>query len=276
MKQRRFVTLMGASLLMAGTAFAQQEQTPPPLDAAVSKTAEVAKEAVQEAADIVKQAAANQPQALDAPAQAPAAPAQSPGMGGMSMSEYLANRKKGMEHKFTKALQYYLEFNPQGTPEDFEKMRPYLKPFTDAEVMADMFTDPRKMAAWMDAITEPDVIYLMMKCSQEPVMWDTWLRGLTDYEKLTRAMFRFFDPTTYMNWAVGLFDPQLYATLFRLLDPNKYARWAYASGNLKFYEPLIQWVYPSWWDERAQWLLDPQTFQPVLDLFAIPQPQPMG
>lgn len=179
-------------------------------------------------------------------------------------------RQYAMEHKFEKALEYYLQYNKGATAEDFEKLRPWLKPFTDAEIMADMFTDPRKMMQWMNAITEPDAVYLMMKCSMEPVMWDTWLRGLTDYEKLTRAMFRFLEPTTYINWMVGWLDPNIYVNMLGLLDPNKYVRWAVASANPKFYEPMFAFLDPNWYGPRLEWMFDPKTFQPVLNLFAVP------
>lgn len=177
-----------------------------------------------------------------------------------------------IEHKFEKAQKYFLEYNPGATAADFEKLRPWLKPFTDAEVMADMFTDPRKMVEWMNRISEPDAVYLMMKCSTEPVMWDTWLRGLTDYNKLTRAMFRFMEPQTYMNWMIGWFDPNIYVNMIGMMDPNKYMRWMAASGNPKFYEPMFAFLDPNWYTPRMQWMFDPQTFQPVLNMFAVPVP----
>ncbi|MBT4808031.1 MAG: hypothetical protein HON79_11325, partial [Acidiferrobacteraceae bacterium] len=39
------------------------------------------------------------------------------------------SQQQPKEHKFEKALQYYLEYNPDKTAEDFEKLRPWLKPF---------------------------------------------------------------------------------------------------------------------------------------------------
>ncbi len=137
-----------------------------------------------------------------------------------------SDRQYQMEHKFEKAEQYFLEFNEGATSEDFEKLRPWLKPFTDVEIMMDMFSDPRKMVQWMNAISEPEAVYLMMKCSTEPVMWDTWMAGLTDVPKMTNAMFRFMDPNMYFNWMTGMMDPQVYMSMLALMDPNKYIRWA--------------------------------------------------
>ena len=180
------------------------------------------------------------------------------------------DRRWQREHKFEKAQQYFLEFNPGATAEDFEKLRPWLKPFTDVEIMAAMFSSPRQFLQWMNAISEPEAVYLMMKCSTEPVMWDTWLYGLTDFEKLMRASMRFTNPLLYFNWMVGMFDPQVYTTMIALFDPNKYVRWAAVSANPKFYEPMFAFMDPNWYDPRLQWMFDPETFQPVINLFGIP------
>ena len=75
-----------------------------------------------------------------------------------------------MEHKFEKAKKYYGEC--RGVDEgDFEAIKPYLKAFTDAEVMADMMSHPTKAAALMAVVNDPRTIHVMMKCSTEPVMW---------------------------------------------------------------------------------------------------------
>ncbi|MDH3693683.1 MAG: hypothetical protein OER96_03825 [Gammaproteobacteria bacterium] len=182
------------------------------------------------------------------------------------------DRQYQMEHKFEKAEQYFLEFNEGATSEDFEKLRPWLKPFTDVEVMMDMFSDPRKMVQWMNAISEPEAVYLMMKCSTEPVMWDTWMTGLTDVPKLTNAMFRFMDPNMYFNWMTGMMDPQVYTSMLALMDPNKYVRWAEVSANPKFYEPMFAFADPNWYTPRLEWMFNPQTFQPMINMFGIPVP----
>ncbi|MDH3280499.1 MAG: hypothetical protein OEQ18_05150, partial [Gammaproteobacteria bacterium] len=93
-------------------------------------------------------------------------------------------RQQAMEHKFELAQKYYGEC--QGVSEaDFETIRPHLKAFTDAEVMADVMADPTKFGQLMQIVMDPRVMHVMMKCSTEPVMWDTWMRGLTDPVKLT-------------------------------------------------------------------------------------------
>ena len=74
------------------------------------------------------------------------------------------SRQQPTEHKFEKALQYYLEYNPDKTAEDFETLRPWLKPFSDVELMADMMADPRSLMEWINQISEPEAVYLMMKC----------------------------------------------------------------------------------------------------------------
>jgi hypothetical protein len=183
----------------------------------------------------------------------------------------VSDRDYRREHKFEKAQQYYLEFNPDATVEDFEKLRPWLKPFTDMEVMADMFSDPRKLVQWMNAISEPEAVYLMMKCSTEPVMWDTWLMGMTDYDKMAAAMFRFMDPSMYFNWMTGMMDPAVYTSMLALFDPNKYVRWATVTANPKFYEPMYAFMDSNWYTPRMEWMFDPETFQPVINMFGIPE-----
>lgn len=130
------------------------------------------------------------------------------------------DRRWQREHKFEKAQQYSREFNPGATAADFEKLRPWLKAFTDVEIMADMFSSPREFLQWMNAISEPQAVYLMMKCSTEPVMWDTWLHGLTDFETMMRVSMRFTNPLPSRNPMVGMFDPQLYTTMIALFDPQ--------------------------------------------------------
>ena len=175
----------------------------------------------------------------------------------------VSDRFTRMEHKFEKALQYYLEFNPDKTAEDFEKLRPWLKPFTDVEIMMDMFSDPRKMVQWMNAISEPEAVYLMMKCSTEPVMWDTWMRGMTDYDKMMRTMVRFMDPGMYMRWMMAPMNPQVWAPMAQFMDPNYYMKWMTALGNPTFYQPFFAWTNPNWYTPRLSWMVDPQSYAPI-------------
>lgn len=177
-----------------------------------------------------------------------------------------------MEHKFEKALAYYLAYNPGKTGEDFEALRPWLKPLTDVEVMAEVMSDPRTMFQWIEKISNPEAVYLMMKCSQEPVMWDTWITGLSDVDKIGRALSKLLiEPQTYVNWVGAWFDLETYKPMVAMLDPNKYANWAVHSMNPAFYEPMYAFTSPDYYGPRTDWLLDPQTFQPIINAFGLPE-----
>ena len=79
-------------------------------------------------------------------------------------------REQAMEHKFEKAKQYYAECQ-NVSDQDFEDIRPYLKAFTDVEVMADTMANPVQFAKFFQVINDPRTMHVMMKCSTEPVMW---------------------------------------------------------------------------------------------------------
>ena len=182
------------------------------------------------------------------------------------------DRQYQMEHKFEKAEKYYAEcINvPEGR---FEEIRPFLKAFTDVEVMVDMMSDPVKFAQLMDVVNDPHTMHVMMKCSTEPVMWDTWVRGLGDYNKMMRAMVRFMDPAMYMRWMMAPMNPQVWAPMFRFMDPNYYTKWMVAMMNPTFYQPFYAFMDPNWYTPRLQWMMDPQSFAPLYSAFtSVQQP----
>lgn len=180
-----------------------------------------------------------------------------------------ADMQYQMEHKFEKAEKYYEEC--KGVSEgDFEKIRPYLKAFTDVEVMADMMADPAKFAQLMVVVADPRTMHVMMKCSTEPVMWNTWMRGLTDFQKLSQAAARFMNPAMYMNWMMAPMNPAMYQAMFAMMDPNLYARWMTATANPTFYQPMFAMADPNWYTPRMQWMMDPRSFQPMMNMFTVP------
>ncbi len=189
-------------------------------------------------------------------------------------------REEQMEHKFEKAKQYYGECKHTDEAQ-FEAIRPYLKAFTDAEVMAETMADPVKFAKLMQVVSDPRTMHVMTKCATEPVMWDTWMRGLTDFNKLGRAMTRFMNPMMYFNWMMAPMNPQVYSSLFSMMDPSNLNRWIIASMNPVFYQPFFAPLDPSWYTPRLQWMMDPRSFQPMMNMLTIPvmpgmpAPQPM-
>ena len=176
-----------------------------------------------------------------------------------------------MEHKFEKAKKYYGEC--RGVDEgDFEAIKPYLKAFTDAEVMADMMSHPTKAAALMAVVNDPRTIHVMMKCSTEPVMWDTWMRGITDMQKMTRVGMRFMNPGIYMNWMMAPMNPAMYSAMAPMMNPNMYTLWMNAAMNPAFYQPMFAPANPAWYTPRIQWMMDPRSFQPMYNMYGMPVP----
>lgn len=179
------------------------------------------------------------------------------------------------EHKFELAKEYYAQCKGVEA-EDFEKIREYLRAFTDVEVMADMMADPAKAAKLMTVVNDPRTMHVMMKCSTEPVMWDTWMHGLTDYNKLMRAAMRFMNPMVYMNWMMAPMNPAMYQPMMAFANPNYYMNWMNAAMNPTFYQPMFSMMDPNWYTPRLQWMMNPNSFQPLLGAFNLAEsaPQP--
>ncbi len=179
------------------------------------------------------------------------------------------DRVAAMEHKFEKAKQYYAEC--QGvTAEDFEKIREDLRAFTDAEVMAKTLADPLRTARLMQVVNDPRTLHVMMKCSTEPVMWDTWMRGMTDYNKMMRAAMVFMDPSMYMKWMMAPMNPAMYQPFMAFMNPAYYTQWMTAAMNPTFYSPMFSLFDPNWYTPRIQWMMDPKSYEPLFGAMTIP------
>jgi len=173
------------------------------------------------------------------------------------------------EHKFEKASAYYAQC--QGVQQgDFEKIKGHLKAFTDMEVMADYMEDPVKMAQLMQMMYDPRTMHVMMSCATEPVMWDTWMKGLTDFDKMFRVGMRFMNPAIYMNWMMAPMNPQVWTPMMSAMDPNVWNRWAVAMANPAFYQPFFAFADPNWYTPRINWMMNPNSYQPIYNMFNMP------
>ena len=171
------------------------------------------------------------------------------------------------EHKFELAKQYYGQCKGVSA-DDFENIRTYMKAFTDAEAMAETMADPVRFFQLVNIVNDPRTIHVMMKCSTEPVMWDTWMRGATDYEKMTRAMMRFANPGMVMAWMMAPMNPQVWKPVAEMADPNRYmVTWAQALANPTFYDPMLAPLDPAWQQKRIDWFMNPASFQPFFQMF---------
>ena len=167
------------------------------------------------------------------------------------------------EHKFELAKQYYGDC--QNTDDaQFEQIRPYLKAFTHMEVMAETMADPVKFAGLMSVVNDPRTIHVMSKCATEPVMWDTWMRGMTDFNKMSRAMTHFMNPNMYMSWMMAPMNPNMYQPMMQFMNPNYYTHWMTAMMNPAFYQPVMSLADPNWYTPRINWMMNPQSMQPLL------------
>ncbi len=180
-------------------------------------------------------------------------------------------RSQAMEHKFEKAKDYYAECK-HTSGEQFDAIRPYLKAFTDIEVMADMMADPAKFMKLIQVVNDPRVMHVMMKCSTEPVMWDTWMRGLSDPNKMMKAGIRFMNPMMYFNWAMAPMNPQTYAPMMSMMSPQYYVNWTNAMANPAFYSPFFSMMDPNWYTPRMQWMMNPASFAPMFQMMNYMQP----
>ena len=169
------------------------------------------------------------------------------------------------EHKFELAKQYYGQCTDTDSAQ-FDAIQPQLKAFTDMEIMAETMADPAKFAQLMTVVNDPRTIHVMTKCATEPVMWDTWMSGMTDFNKMSRAMGHFMNPNMYMQWMMAPMNPAMYQPMMQMADPAYYTRWMNAMMNPAFYQPITSLANPSWYTPRINWMMNPQSMQPMFNM----------
>lgn len=171
------------------------------------------------------------------------------------------------DHKFEKAAEIYAKCNA-ATASDFEKIKDEIKAFTDAEIMAETVNDPEKFFALMDVVNDPHTIHVMASCATEPVMWDTWMRNGTDFNKMSSAMVKMMNPAGMMKWMMAPVNPEIWKSILAHMDPEKYTKWTLAMVNPEFYSPATAMLDPKWYDSRIKWMSNPDNFAPLVDMFS--------
>jgi hypothetical protein len=164
-------------------------------------------------------------------------------------------------HKFDLAKQYYGQCSNTDSAE-FDGIRPQLNAFTDMEVMAQTMADPAKFMQLMTVVNDPRTIHVMTKCATEPVMWDTWMSGMTDFNKMSRAMGHFMNPNVMM----APMNPAMYQPMMQMANPEYYTRWMNALANPAFYQPMTSLADPAWYTPRMNWMMNPQSMQPMFNM----------
>ena len=168
-------------------------------------------------------------------------------------------------HKFELAKQFYGQCTDTEDAQ-FDAIRPHLTAFTDMEVMAQTMADPARFAQLMAIVNDPRTIHVMTKCATEPVMWDTWMAGMTDFDKMSRTMGHFMNPNMYMNWMMAPMNPAMYQPVMQMASPEYYTRWMNAMMNPAFYQPMTSFADPNWYTPRINWMMNPQSMQPMFDM----------
>ncbi len=188
----------------------------------------------------------------------------------MSMTA-MASEAVSPEHKFEKAQAYYTECK-HASAEEFAAIKPYLKAFTDAEVMAETMNDPEKFFKLMEILNDPRTIHVMANCSMEPVMWDTWLRGVTNYGKLTIASLKAMNPVGMFKWMMAPVNAKVWKSMVSHLDYKKYVRWGEAMLNPKFYRPMTDMLTSlEWYEPRLAWFVRAETYTvPLKNMVTLP------
>jgi len=184
---------------------------------------------------------------------------------GSSVSVANQDQADAAEHKFELAKQYYGQCAATDASE-FDAIRPQLKAFTDMEVMAETMADPARFMRLMTVVNDPRTIHVMTKCATEPVMWDTWMNGMTDFNKMSRAMGHFMNPNMYMAWMMAPMNPAMYQPMMQMADPAYYTRWMNAMANPVFYQPITSMADPNWYTPRINWMMSPQSMQPMFNM----------
>ena len=169
------------------------------------------------------------------------------------------------EHKFELAKQYYGDCANADSAQ-FDAIRPQLKAFTDMEVMAEHMANPAKFAQLMNVVNDPHTVHVMTKCATEPVMWDTWMRGMTDFNKMSRTMAHFMNPNMYFAWMMAPMNPAMYQPMMKMGDMNYYNKWMTAMSNPVFYQPVTSMMEPAWYTPRVNWMMNPQSMQPMFGM----------
>lgn len=188
----------------------------------------------------------------------------------LSAMPVLAQSANG-EHKFIKAAGYYTECKG-ATEAKFEEIKPKLRAFTDAEIMAETVNDPEKFFALMDVVNDPHTIHVMSRCATEPVMWNTWMRGLTNPTKMTAAMVKSMNPAGMMKWMMAPANPKLWNVMMSQFSGEKIQKWSVAAVNPTFYNPITVMADPNWYAPRLEWMANPASYAPMFAMFGMAAP----
>jgi len=178
------------------------------------------------------------------------------------------------QHKFELARQYYGQCTDTEDAQ-FNAIKPYLRAFTDMEVMAATMADPIAFSQLMTVVNDPRTIHVMTKCASEPVMWDTWMAGMTDFNKMSRTMGHFMNPNMYFNWMMAPMNPAMYQPMMQMMSPHYYSRWSNALMNPAFYQPMMSMADPGWYTPRINWMMNPHSMQPMFNMMSMGLVQPM-
>jgi len=186
----------------------------------------------------------------------------------LSMSVGTAANAADNEHKFELAADYYGECNGV-TNADFDKIRENVRAFTDMEVMAETLNDPKKFFALMATINDPRTIHVMASCASEPVMWDTWMKGMFSPQKWADASVKLMNPEGMYAWMMSPLDFDVWSSVLAHGDPMRYVDWTVAFVTPEFYGPVTNMLTVDWWGKRANWMTSLDSYKPIADFVGL-------
>ena len=90
---------------------------------------------------------------------------------------------------------------------------------------------PKYLAAWLDAVTEPRFMTALASVARDTATYPNTLNRLLD-PATARHWVEFIDPEIFMRWVAAGMDPRLYQAVFQhMFDPSKHLRWATYTAN---------------------------------------------
>jgi len=184
---------------------------------------------------------------------------------GISTAASFATETNDGEHKFKKAEAYF-EQCPTAEEGKFDEILEHVRAF-DMEIMAETLNDPEKLMALTVAVNDPHTMVVMAKCATEPVMWDTWMRNGTDFNKMINASMKLMNPEGMMKWMVAPVNPKIWGAALEHLNPETYVKWGNSMVSAEFYSPVTDMLSLDWYEPRLAWFAKYESYEPMVNMF---------
>ena len=190
---------------------------------------------------------------------------------GLSFASFAEEQPPALDGREAELVTQYYGQCANTDDQQLNAIRAQLIAFLDMEIMAKHLADPAKFIRLMNLVNDPRTIHVMSTCATEPVVWEAWMRGATDFEKMGRTMAIFMNPGLYMNWMNASMQPASYQPMMKMVEPGYYNGWMTAMSNPSFYEPATTFTDPQWYTPRMNWMMNPRSYQSLFDVMGMGQ-----